>query len=598
MSDSCAVRQVVERGDRLFVPHRKRLKHSYGVNGEGLRELRIDYGLKEVTFDDERYFAFGEQLVGLSSFVAESAVAWGAGYSWEELQPMLEALLTEGILKRGDGADEPREGGLVPSPLPPSVCPAARFWNTSECEGITRDVGKRSAELGYLETFVPVYRVAHAAIDGDDRQVGEANVYPPALRLERSTEWRVCQYAGSRYRDDNPMNVTALKAMIKHWKPMMVALLRVREELARRLHLAGGPWTIGDLHTFACSVLALPAYVLQKQGGTTPQAPLHPVLSSLFRITDGIRMTVYEMFFLLSEKPKSPDTPMTASAMYDYAEQHGIFISDTGVCAGPKPLIDEFLTTAVDGLPISGAEEVTLAPEVEQALSELPAAIDYGLLGLQVWGLTSSTWLALARAYEALLATLRPLTGTLGPAGEQLLEALERDWHKLERVQISTPYEREVHFSAYKDAYERARKALPPTLAAASPLTLDQALVPVEESERHRVAATALRNSLQSRLSLPELGGDQVLDKLVEAISLYLREEHAVVAATIPVQTKLNELLRRPAPSRALSARDFLLFYALNGSVFPYLFDALESALGIVVAADSTSLEISQRAAG
>jgi len=43
-------------------------------------------------------------------------------------------------------------------------------------------------------------------------------VFPPRLRLDRDTEWRVCQYAGSRYRDDAPMNVTALKA-IKYWKP-------------------------------------------------------------------------------------------------------------------------------------------------------------------------------------------------------------------------------------------------------------------------------------------------------------------------------------------------------------------------------------------
>jgi len=49
-----------------------------------------------------------------------------------------------------------------------------------------------------------VYRIPHPALDGDDRQVGEANVWPPGLRLDRETEWRVCQYPGSRYRDVAP----------------------------------------------------------------------------------------------------------------------------------------------------------------------------------------------------------------------------------------------------------------------------------------------------------------------------------------------------------------------------------------------------------
>ena len=104
--------------------------------------------------------------------------------------------------------------------------------------------------------------IAHPALDADGRQVGEGNVFPKTLRLDLDTEWRVCQYSGSRYRDEMPMNVTALKAMIKYWKPMMLTLGEVCAELRARLGLPVGRWTIGELHTMSCVVLALPAYLL------------------------------------------------------------------------------------------------------------------------------------------------------------------------------------------------------------------------------------------------------------------------------------------------------------------------------------------------
>ena len=35
-----------------------------------------------------------------------------------------------------------------------------------------------------------MFRVAHIALDAEGRQVSEANVFPPALRLDVDTEWR------------------------------------------------------------------------------------------------------------------------------------------------------------------------------------------------------------------------------------------------------------------------------------------------------------------------------------------------------------------------------------------------------------------------
>src|SRR5262249_49678771 len=157
---------------------------------------------------------------------------------------------------------------------------------------------------------------------------------------------------------------------------------------------------------FANVVLTLPAYLLMKGGGTSPQRPLDPVLSSTFRITDGIRMTTHEMLFLTLEAGRRPEEPISAAELYQFAETRSLLMTDTGVCAGPKALIDEFLAIVCDGLRVEGADAVVLPPDVQALLAELPVAIDYGLYALQVWCVVRSTWLAMSRAYAALRAVL------------------------------------------------------------------------------------------------------------------------------------------------------------------------------------------------
>jgi hypothetical protein len=590
-----SVDAAVRPTDRLRVPHPKRMSHAYVTTETGARELCIYYGVKEVSFDEERLFAFGEQLVRQSSFTAETATAWGPGYAWSELRPLLEALLGEGIIKRDDAVDDPRGGGLVPSLLPPSVCPVPRSWTAGDCEAITRELGGRPVELGHLESILSVYRLAHPALDADGRQVGEANVFPPGLRLDRDTEWRVCQYAGSRYRDDAPMNVTALKAMIKHWKPMMTALLAVRAELRTRLARAWDGWTVGDLHLLSCVVLAVPAFQLMTAGGSSPPRPLHPVLSSLFRITDGIRMTTHKMLFLSEERTRLPEEPVTASELYAFVERNGLLLSRFGVCAGPKALIDEFLATAFDGTPVQGAEGLELPADVQEVLSQLPAAFDYALLGLQAWAVSRSVWLAMSLVYKALRGLFE---AAAGDAGERLRARLRDDWAKLDQGRIASDYDRDVHVTVYKDTYEQSWRALrspvgQPTLAAR--------VAACPEGPMHHAAARRLREILTLRFAGTELGDTPGVEPIVALLVYYLREEQAILASTTELQRSINVLLGRPQPRRPLTVRDLRAHFVMYGgsiAQFPYLFDMLEDELGVRVECTASTAEVTEVAAG
>ncbi|MBC7974408.1 MAG: hypothetical protein H7138_05435, partial [Myxococcales bacterium] len=463
------------------------------------------------------------------------------------------------------------------------------------------ELAGRAVELGYLEAIVPVFRIAHPALDTEGRQVGEANVLPSRLRLERDTEWRACPYPGSRYRDEAPMNVTALKSMIKHWTPMMAALVLVRDELQDRLCLASGGWTIGQLHHLACVICALPSFQLLHGGGASPQVPLHPVLSSLFRVTDGIRRALHEMMFDV-ERTHLPDEPIPASALFTHVERSGLLIGKTGVCAGPKHLIEEYLAGMVDGTDLERYRLVALPPEVRALLAQLPAVVDYALLGVQSWSLGLALWTAQSRVYEALIAIFDAATASPGitpiTAIATLRARLHADGVRIALAQRSREHDRLVHMMPLAYAYETSWDALrdPPGHAmfpdeiAASPATAP-----------HHAVASQLRTALATRFAGTDLvtGAVPPIDWIVGLLVDYLRDEQAILAALVARQDAIDTLVERPHPQRPLTVRDLRVAYLLqrDGAPYPHLLDTLDEVLGLDIQCTATTFAVSDRRA-
>ncbi|MEO7178972.1 MAG: hypothetical protein ABIW83_09020, partial [Allosphingosinicella sp.] len=185
----------------------------YWEDEETPRELRVYYRDKEIAFDDPAFYSFGEALTKQSRFRAGDALQWG-DYEWPKVRQMLEDLLEADVLKYADevtdvpGAlrHEERETLLMPARVD-----HGKTWD--DAEEIMTMISGTPLETGYVELVIPIFRVAHMYMDADDRQVGEANVFPPAMRLDRPTLWRTCTYSGTRYQPDLPMNVTALRIM-------------------------------------------------------------------------------------------------------------------------------------------------------------------------------------------------------------------------------------------------------------------------------------------------------------------------------------------------------------------------------------------------
>lgn len=589
-------RPELDAADELVFPMHKRAVAQYSTDESGTVELHLYYGDKEISFDEPELFAFGESLAKSSRFIAGSAVEWGEGYDWPRVRALLEQLIEEGILRHAETEDAisvSAEDAARPSPLPPAVCRTPRTWR--ECADITLELTGRRLEYGYLELVVPVFRIAHIALDAEGRQVGESNVFPKPLRLDIPTDWRVCPHSGSRYRDDKPMNVTALKSMRAHWASMTTALARIRETYLRRYPAARERWTVGDLERLAALVLAIPTYRLTKAEGYAENGTLHPVLSNLFRVADGLRMTTHQMMFVPGvEAALSPDAPMTGEELYAYAERNYSFHSTHGVCAGPRSMIEEFLGVLIDGK--SPAHSDDLEPEAQAALDDIEAAFDYCLYGLQAHFAVFSLWPAMTRAYDRLWHIVEAWPES-GPA--KLWKLREHLSGKREILQNRTYHATEEWRVQRERAYASLFEQCARGLGEVSPRALPDLIAPPADARAEELQAR-LSTLLHRRFSGDFIATSHVIGNLAVCLSRYCLQAQAILAVACEIQGKINALLGRTPPKRPFYAADIDIHVLLQGEEarrLPYLLDELEEMLDFRVEIAHDRIEIHDRMA-
>ena len=574
---------ALQAHDVLVFPMHKRAIVQYAPGESGATELFLYYFDKEVSFDEPDLFAFGESLANHGRFTGSAAMGWGGGYAWERVGPLLEHLLAEGILEHEDpAAPAPRRpaatDGARPSPLPPAQTAMARTW--FECESITRELAGHAVESGHLELVIPVFRIAHMAMDAEGRQVGEANVFPKALRLDIPTRWRTCIYSGSRYLDERPMNVSALKSMRAHWLPMMSLLSHLREAYLRRFPAARTGWTVGDLECLSTLVLAVPTFQLVRYGSRVENGELHPVLSSVFRVTDGLRMTSHQMLFVpVAEATLDSATPITSREVYAYAERNHAFASTHGVCAGPQSMIEEFLAVLVDGRQVAGASGVVFDPQVRTALQQVEQAFDYGLLGLQAHVAVFSLWPVMTRTYARLHAIAAAWSGAPGEALQQLRAHLQQKADILQNATLHATEEwRANRERVYAEIFTHGAIGLGE--AGASDLATLIGQVPRTGLDDARQSLRAhLLNRLSDGSPLQNADAARLLDCLMD----YFSQAQGILAVAGDVQARINVLLGRPVPRRAFTAADIDVHVVLQGSEarrLPHLLNEMQALLG------------------
>ncbi len=585
---------TVKKDDILVFPMSKNVVLQHGQDAHGAPALTLFYGASEITFDDPAQFGFGEMLARQTRFRAGDAQDWCSA-DWSHLSDMMSTLVDAGVIRhaRSDDTDALFKLGHEdrPSPLPPAPSDQPRNW-AENGEALMRALTGQPLEMGYLETVVPIFRVAHLFLDDDGRQVGEANVFPAKTRLDVATQWRTCTYAGTRYQAEKPMNVTALRAMRAHWRQMMALLLHIRDAYLNRFPKARDGWTVGDLERLSTAVLALPSFMLLRGANPVANGALHPALSNLFRVTDGLRMTMHQMLFIPFHEPmRRPDEKVSAAEIFAYAERNYSFHSARSVCAGPQFMIEEFLAVIIDGTPPKSGLPGELVGQVRAAADVIELALDYGLLGLQTFGAVFSTWPPMTRCYHDIHQVLQNWPQPFSDPVQALRTRFALHYEQLtQNTHLANEAWREHREAVYDDMYVQCVFGV---TGARPDKTLNNILTP-----RPSPAATAARQELRQLLAL-RLGDDprtaEALDALAAHILEFLLRGQASVRLAQDIQCRVNAVLERPAPRHRLKLADLHLHQILMDAdvrTLPFLLDELVAALGIRCAVDSQSLEI------
>jgi hypothetical protein len=579
------VEQALDPRETLFVANRRRFMPVYGANEAGARELTLYCGAKEVSFDEPELFPWAEKLIQQDSFLAGAAIDWsGQPLEWPRVKDLLESLIDFGVLAREPPQAVAAQPGLSARHLEflatdekRTAVDGPRSWNP-DAGAVLQEIAGRGIDPAYIECVLPVYRLAHIAVDREGRQVGEINVFPDALRLKGiPTEWKVCNYAGGRYRDPMAMNMSALRSMLDHWKPVLRAIVLFREEFLKRYpRLPDGRWRLGEVHFVSAGVLALVSLQTMRFRDPVRNGDLDPVLSSLFRVVDGVRMIAGHLLDL-PEQPMVYDTPVGPKEITGAAEREGLYRSGRGVCAGPPQMIVELVETLLNG-GIGGKateQQVQLGPWVE----DIPLALDYGLRGLQLTATLQTIWMRMGLAYTRIRETLAragaPSRGRLG----KLHELIERDWPGIVSGRKHLPEQQSFSKLYFQRMFRHAQTGIRGLLPE-DRRELTDLLTPAAGT------AAALRQVFVSAEE-PELASahEQPLREIADHVHDYLGLEAAGLRVMTNVQREINQLLGRPQPKSPLTGSQLAIFYLLRrqspGVTSHYLLDTVQEALGL-----------------
>ena len=585
----------VDPRETLFLTRRKRFVTVYNPGPE----LALHCGLHIVTFDEPELFPWAEKLIQQDSFMAGEATTWaGQPLEWPRIKSLLESLLEAGLIDRNP---PPKTSAQLPlseahfefvkeEAERPGV-DGPRSWSP-DADAVLREIVGRGLPTGYVETVMPVHRLAHIAVDREGRQVGEINTFPDRLRLRTPTDWKTCSYAGGRYQDEMPMNMSALRSMLAHWQPVLRATLLVREEFLKRFpQLPDGRWKLGEVHFASSGVLALVSLQVMRWQDPVRSGDLDPVLSSLFRVIDGVRMVTA---FMLDhfERPMLHDTPVVPRDITSAAERHDQYRSGRGVCAGPQNMIDELVETLLNGKPVEGA------PELGSWTADIPKALDYALLGLQVYAPVYTIWVRMGLAYTRIREALERSPGLNSGRVGKLREAVERDWLRLTPVRNHEQAQRDFSEPFYHRMYDNAQRGIR-GLSPEKYQSLEAELTPPPDLLGDR-AAGALRDLFASTEGPAFATANAALLQEISGYVLdYLRFERNALRTISAVQHDINLLLGRPQPAEPLTGRQLAIFHDLRRQTpfrgQNYLVDTISETLDVAIENQKDATTVSHR---
>jgi hypothetical protein len=252
-------------------------------------------------------------------------------------------------------------------------------------------------------------------VDVEGRPLGEHRA-PEAIKAGVPMELKQCPYSGSRYKHSQPMNVSALKQMNRHWTETLSVIDFIRGQYQART--GRGTLSLLDMWQVCKLVSFLPGYLRFRAQAPIPDGQLPVPVAAAYKIIVGIAATVERLVLQELVMNGYGEGPvMTPEDFFTLVEESGDLVGLEQVCAGPANLIQEALQVVMAG-PVGTARH----DEIKALVPDVDAFFRYTRLGTRV----HLTAFAFSLRMQGVLKEVSEQLGQLGtePLAAQLSEAL------------------------------------------------------------------------------------------------------------------------------------------------------------------------------
>lgn len=219
------------------------------------------------------------------------------------------------------------------------------------------------------------------------------------------------------------MNVSGLRQITAHWKEIRGALTFLRGGAARRS--AAAQLSLWEVRWAAVAGVALPGYVLCRDGGTPECGRLDPRFSGTSKILFDVITVVdrlAEEALPGGELEGLLESPVDVDRFIRFAEESGAFVGPRGACAAPDGMVREALTILVS----PGSESLGFVEGVEGALGSRDAFFRFAEAFFAMDIACCSHQLAASDLAQGLVEAIGRLSEEArGPLGRRVLGALD-----------------------------------------------------------------------------------------------------------------------------------------------------------------------------
>jgi hypothetical protein len=272
--------------------------------------------------------------------------------------------------------------------------------------------------------------LVHQLRDEAGRPLGEhralEHVGPGTFPMELAP----CPYPGSRSSSGKPINVSALREMVRHWRPALGLLARARSEVP--VAAAMDVWWAGQLAE------SLPYLTLFRHGGRPEGVVVAGPVAAAYKAMLGTNAGV--LGFVLDHLPSPASRLPEVDEILSHVEEQRLLFGPEQACAGPEPLIRETLSVLIHGGPHT--------EEADRLFDAHPDAVAFGrarasllvtrmAFGLSAHAIFADLVAALAKALRDVPSALREAIAQVSlapPTRDQERFAASSHTARLERL--------------------------------------------------------------------------------------------------------------------------------------------------------------------